>query len=89
MKMKPIVITSNSYVQYHENSNEEGPKFKVGDQVRISKHKNIFARGYFANWTEEVFIIRKIKDTVPWTCVISNLNGQEIVGTFYEKELQN
>ena len=63
-------------------------KFKVGDHVRISKYKNIFARGYTPNWSEEIFVIKKIKNTVPWTYVIDDLNGEEIAGTFYEKELQ-
>ena len=58
------------------------PKFEVGDSVRISKYKNIFAKKYTANWPEEVFIISKIN-------VISNLNGEPITGTFNEKELQN
>ena len=62
--------------------------FKVGDYVRISKYTNIFAKGYMSNWSEEVFIINKIKNTVPWTYVINDLNGEEIIGTFYEKELQ-
>ena len=64
------------------------PKFKVDDHVRISKYKNIFAKGYTANWSEEVFVINKVKNTVPWTYVINDLNGEEIIGTFYEKELQ-
>ena len=56
--------------------------------VRISKYKNIFAKGYTQNWSEEIFIIIKIKNTVPWTYVISDLNGERIDGIFYEKELQ-
>ena len=62
--------------------------FKVGDYIRISKYKNIFAKGYMPNWSEEVFIISKIENTVPWTYVINDLNGEEIIGRFYEKELQ-
>ena len=62
--------------------------FKVGDYIRTSKYKNIFAKGYMPNWSEEVFIINKIKNTVPWTYVINDLNGEEIIGRFYEKELQ-
>ena len=58
------------------------------DHVRISKCKNIFAKGYTPNWSEEIFIIKKVKDTAPWTYVINDLNGDEIIGTFYEKELQ-
>ena len=64
------------------------PKFKVGDHVRLSKYKNIFPKGYTPNWSEEVFLIKKVKNTVPWTYVINDLNGEEIIGTFYEKELQ-
>ena len=56
--------------------------------MRISKYKNIFAKGYMPNWSEEIFVISKIKNTVPWTCVINDLNGEEIIGTFYENELQ-
>ena len=67
---------------------KKDPKFKVGDYVRISKYKNIFAKGYTPNWSEEVFIVSKIKNTVPWTYVISDLNGEEIIRSFYEKELQ-
>ena len=68
--------------------NDKDPKFKVGDHVRISKYKNIFGKGYTPNWSEEVFVIKEIKNAVPWTYVINNLNGKEIIGTFYEKELQ-
>ena len=56
--------------------------------MRISKYRNIFAKGYTPNWFEEIFVIKKIKDTVPWAYVIDDLNGEEITGTFYEKELQ-
>ena len=88
IKTKPIDVTGDSYAKYNENSNKKDPKFKVGDHVRISKYKNIFAKGYTPNWSEEVFVISKIKNTVPWTYVISDLNGEEITGSFYEKELQ-
>ena len=88
IKMKPIDVTSDSYAEYNEDSNEKDPKFKVGDRVRISKYKNIFAKGYSQNWSEEVFIISKIKNTVSWTYVISDLNGEPIAGSFYEKILQ-
>ena len=63
-------------------------KFKVGDHVRISKFRNVFAKGYTPTWSEEIFIIKKITNTVPWIYVISDLNGDQIVGSFYEKELQ-
>ena len=86
--MKPIGVTPDSYVEYNEDSDEKDPKFKVGDHVRISRYKNIFAKGYTQSWSEEVFVISKIKNTVPWTHVISDLNGEPITGTFFEKELQ-
>ena len=88
MKMKPIDVTDGSYAEYNEDSYKKDPKFKVDDHVRISKYKNIFAKGYAPNWLEEAFVVSKIKNTVPWTCVVIDLNGEEITGNFYEKELQ-
>ena len=88
IKMKPIDVKDNTYINTSKEINNKDPKFKVGDHVRISKYKNIFAKGYMPNWSEEVFVIKKIKNTVPWTYVINDLNGEEIIGTFYEKELQ-
>ena len=86
IKMKPIDVTSDSYAEYNEDSNEKDPKFKVADCVRISKYKNAFAKEYTQNWSKEVFIISKIKITVSWTYVISDLNGEPITGAFYKKE---
>ena len=86
--MKSINFKDDSFAEYNEKSNEKDPKFKVGDHVRISKFKNVFAKGYTPNWREEIFIVKKVKNTVPWTYVTSDLNGEEIVGSFYEKELQ-
>ena len=71
-----------------KNLIKKNPKFRVGDHVRISKFKNVFAKGYAPNWSEEIFLVKKIKNTVPWTYVISDLNGEEIVRSFYEKELK-
>ena len=88
IKMKPIDLTEDSYAEYNEDSNKKDPKFNIGDHVRISKYKNIFAKGYALNWSKEDFVVSKIKNTVPWTYVVSDLNGEEITGTFYEKELQ-
>ena len=85
IKMKPIDVTNNSYAEYNDDFNEEDPKFKAGDHVRIWKYKNIFAKGYAPNWSEEVFVVSKIKNTVLWTYVVSDLSGEEIT---YEKELQ-
>ena len=88
IKMIPIDVGDNSFVEYNEESNEKDPKFKAGDHVRTSKFKNVFAKGYTFNWSEEIFVVKKIKNTLPWTYVISDLNVEEIVGSFCEKELQ-
>ena len=88
IKMKPIDVKDNTYINTDKEVNDKDSKFKVGDHVIISKYKKIFAKGYAPNWFEEVFVIKEIKNTVPWTYVISDLNGEEITGTFYEKELQ-
>ena len=85
IKMKPTDVKDNTYIKTSKKINYKDPKFKVGDRVIISKYKNIFAKGYMPNWSEEVFVIKKVKNTVPWTYVINDLNGEEIIGTFYEK----
>ena len=59
IKMKPINVKSDSFAEYNEDSKEKDPKFKVGDHVRISKYKNIFAKGYAPNWIEEIFVAKK------------------------------
>ena len=82
------IVKDNTYIDFNEERNDKNPKFKVGNHVKISKYKSIFAKGYMPNWSEEIFIIKKIKNTVPWTYVINDLNGEEIIGTFYENELQ-
>ena len=87
-KMKPIDVKDNTYINTDKETNDKDPKFKVGDHVRKSKYKNFFAKSYTPNWSEEVFVTKKVKNTVPWTYVINDLNGEEIMGTFYEKELQ-
>ena len=86
--MKPVDVKDDTYIDFKKEVYDRDPKFKVGDQVRISKYKNIFAKEYTPNWTEEVFVISKIKNTFPWTYVINDLNGEVIIGTFYEKELK-
>ena len=93
INMKPIDVKDNTYVdsiELHSKKkvNDKDLKLKVGDHVRISKHKNIFVKEYTPNWSEEVFISSKIKNKVPWAYVINDLNSEEIIGTFYEKELQ-
>ena len=87
--MKPVDVKSSTQIVFAKENKDKDAKFKVGYIVRISKYKNIFAKGYVPSWSEEVFLIKKVENTVPWTCVINDLKGEEIVGTFYEKELQN
>ena len=86
--MKPVYVKDNTYIDSTELYSNKDPKSKVGDHVRISKCHNIFAKEYTPNWYDEVFVIKKFKYTVSWTHVINDLNGDGIIGTFYEKELQ-
>ena len=89
IKMKPDDVKSNTYIDSSKKTNNKDPKFKTGDLLRISKYKNIYAKGYNPNWSEEVFMIKKVRNTVPWTYVTNDLNGEENIGTFFEKQLQN
>ena len=83
--MKPTYVKDNTYINIGKEVNDKDPKFIVGDHVRISKYKNIFAKNYTPNWPDELFVIEEIKNTVPWTYIINDLNGEEIIRTFYEK----
>ena len=87
--MKSTDVGDDSFAEYNKESNGKGPKLNIDDHVSVSKYKYIFAKGYTPNGSEEIFVVKKIKNTVPWTYVISNLNGEEIVGSLYENELQN
>ena len=73
IKTKPIDVKDNAYINIEKEVNDNDPKFKIGDHVRISKYKNIFVKGYTPNWSEEIFVIKEIKNTVPWTYVINKL----------------
>ena len=64
IKMKPIDVEDNTYINTDKETDDKNPKFKVGDHVRISKYKNIFAKDYTPNWSEEIFVIKKVKNTV-------------------------
>ena len=86
--MKPVDVKDNTYLDFKKEVNDKDSKFKVHDHVRIPKYKNIFAKGYTPSWSDEIFVIKKVKNTVPWAYVINYLNGEEIIETFYEKELQ-
>ena len=76
------------YIGFYKENNIEGLNFKVADHVRISKYKKIFAKGYASNWSGKDFVIKKVKNTLSWINFISDLNGEDIVGTFYEKKKQ-
>ena len=86
--MKPADVKDKTYIGFKKEANDKIPKFKVGDNVRISKYKNIIAKGCGPNWSEKFFVVSEIKNTVPWTYFINDLKGEVIIGTFYEKELQ-
>ena len=87
IKMKPIDVKNNKRV-YIDEHNEKDSKFKVGDRVRISRYKNIFAKGYAPNWSSEIFIVGKINNTVPYRYNLKDFNDEEIIRSFYDKELQ-
>ena len=86
IKQKPIDIKPDSYAKYNVDSNEKDPKFQADNHERISKYKNVFAKGYTPNWSEVVFVISKIKNTVPVLFQKNVLNCEEIIGTLYENE---
>ena len=75
IKIKPVDVKDNTYINSSKEVTDKDPKFQVGDHVSISKYKNIFAKGYTPNWSEKVFVIEEVKNTVPWTYVINDLNG--------------
>ena len=81
--MKSINVKSGTYISFDDENNDTDPKFKVGDYMRISKQKNIFAKINIPNWSEKVLVVKNI---VLWTYVINDLNGEEIALTFLKKE---
>ena len=89
IKMKPIDVGDNNKRVYIDEHNEKDSRFKVGDRVRISKFKKIFAKGYAPNWSSEIFIVDKVNVTIPYTYNLKDLNDEEIIGSFYDQELQN
>ena len=88
IKMKPKDVKNDNKRIYIDEHNEKDSTFKVCDRVRISKFKYIFAKGYTPNWSKEIFIVNKINDAVPYTYNLKDLNGEEIIGSFYDRELQ-
>ena len=88
IKMKPKDVKDDNNRVYIDEHNKKSTRFNVGDRVRISKFKNIFAKVYTPNWSKKIFIVNKINDTVPWAYSLKDLNGEEILGSFYDRELQ-
>ena len=85
IKMKSNDVKDNTYIDFGKEVNDNDPKFKVGHHMRISKYKSIFAKGYTPNWSEEVFVIKKIKSTVPWTMSLMNLMVKKFLEHFMKK----
>ena len=82
-----LTVWRNLYPDRYK-TNRLNPKFSVGDEVRISKKKKVFEKGYTTRWTEEIFTIKEIRETNPITYILEDLQGEKIKGTFYEPELQ-
>ena len=87
IKAKRRDVKSSTYIDSEKGVNNKDPKFKIGDIIRISKYKSIFAKGYVPNWSEEVLVIKKVKNTAPWAYVISDLKGEEITVIFNKTEV--
>ena len=84
-KLNAVARNNRVYIDEH---NKKSARYNVGHRVRIFKFKNIFAKGYTPNWSREIFIVNKINDTVPYTYNLKDLNDEEIIGSFYDRELQ-
>ena len=88
IKMKPKDVRNDNKSVYIDEHNEETARYNLGDRVRMSNFKNIFGKGYTPDWSREIFIVNKINDTVPYTCNLKDLNEEEIIGSFYDREFQ-
>ena len=86
IKIKLNDVKSGTYIDFDGQIMVKNLNLKVCDQVRISKYKNIVAKAYTLIWSEEVFVIKKVKNNVPWTYVVINLNGEQIIGNFKKDE---
>ena len=80
IKMNPVDVKDNTYIDFGKENNNKDSKFKIDDHVKIPKYKNIFAKGYTSNESEEVFVIKKVKNTFPWTYLKSDINGEKVSG---------
>ena len=88
--MKPVDFNKETYIDFNKEINSKDPKFKIGDFVRISKYKNIFAKGCNPNWSEEVFVIKKVKNTVLWILVILKVKKllERVIKTNCKKQIK-
>ena len=86
--MEPIDVTGNSYAKCNKIQIKKILNLNLVTMLEFQNVKNIFAKEYAPNWSEEIFVVSKIKNTVPGTYLINDLSGEEITGSFYEKELQ-
>ena len=80
--MNPTEIKTSAYVDFGAGNNGKDPNIKIGDDVRTLKYQNIFEKACLQIFQQRIFLLRKVKSTVPWACVISDLNSEEVVGTF-------
>ena len=87
IKMKQKDVKNDNNRVYIDEHNKKSARDNVGDRVRISKFKNIFSKGYTPNWSREIFFVNKINDTVPYTYNLKDLNDEEIIDSFYDREL--
>ena len=88
IKMRLGDVKSSTYVGFDKENNKESSKFKVSNLVRISKYKIIFTKDFAPGWSENIFVVEKVKITVSWTYVINDLNKEKIVSAFYKKQRQ-
>ena len=79
--MKPADVKTKTYMDSSKEINDKDPKFKISNIVRISKYKNIFAKGFTRNWSEKTFVTENVKNTMPSTYILNDLNGEKIIGT--------
>ena len=89
IKMRPVDVKYNTCINSNKEINDKDPKFNVCNHVRISKYKNIFAKGSTPNWSEDVFVTKEVKNTVPWTYVINDLNGEDKLVNIMKKTTKN
>ena len=88
IKMKRVDVNSSISIDFNKENNMEDPNFKVGENVRISKYKSIFAKGFVTNWSEEVFVVAKVKKTVYGQMLLVILKVKKLLERFAKKEFQ-